>query len=100
MKRKFLRGDMVFDTSILVEIVLATNIGKELIDFMINDDIRPYTTSLNIMELLYIICRLLNMNEAKKRVDLLVKSGYLNIISSDDVSMIAAECKCMFPKYS
>ncbi len=97
MRKEFLRGDMVLDTSILVEIVFATDIGRELIDHILNDVIRPYTTTLNITETLYIVCRLLGIEEAKKRVNLLVDSGYLEIVNSDNVSLSAAECKCRFP---
>lgn len=88
---------MFFDTSILVEILLATENGKQLIDEIVNENITPYTTTLNITETLYILCRLLGLEEAKKRIKLLVNSGYLETVSSDNLSLEAAECKCLFP---
>ena len=97
MKRGVLKGDMVLDTSVLIEIALASTIGKKLIDRIINGEIKPYTTTLNIIEAMYVICRLLGMNEAKKRIDLLKESGYIEIISSTNISIEVAECKCLFP---
>ncbi len=97
MRKKSLRGDIVLDTSVLVEILFATSTGKKLIDHIIDRAITPYTTTLNITEALYILCRLLGMGEASKRINLLLDSGYLEIISSDKISIQAAECKCIFP---
>ncbi len=97
MKKRLLRGDMVVDTSILIEIALATKTGRMLLDNIIDELIKPYTTTLNITETLYIICRILNLDEAKKRLRLIIDSGYFKIISSNKVGMYVAECKCMFP---
>ncbi len=36
-----MRGDMVFDTSVLIEILFATNVGNELIDNILNNNIKP-----------------------------------------------------------
>lgn len=88
---------MVFDTSVLVEIALATEDGKQLIDEIVGGNITPYTTTLNLTETLYILCRLLGLEEARKRINLMVGSGYFEIVSSDYVSLEAAECKCLFP---
>lgn len=97
MRKSYLEGDIVLDTSILIEIALVTENGKELTKLIIDDALIPYTTSLNIMETLYVLCRLLGMKEAEKRVDLIINSGYFNIVSSDRVSRSAAQCKCLFP---
>jgi len=97
LKRRFLRGDMVFDTSVLVEVALATDDGREIIDEIVEGNITPYTTTLNITETLYILCKLLGLEEARKRIGLIVDSKYFEIVSSDKVSLEAAECKCMFP---
>ena len=97
MKKRFLEGDIVLDTSLLVEIALATERGKKLVKLMIDNVLVPYTTSLNVTETLYVLCRLFGMDKAEKRIDLMVDSGYFNIVSSDRVSRSAAECKCLFP---
>jgi len=88
---------MVFDTSVLIEILFATDVGNELIDNILNNNIKPYTTTLNITEALYVTCRLLGMREARKRIELLLNSGYFKTVSSDNVNFEAAECKCKFP---
>jgi len=97
LKKKFLKGDMVFDTSVLVEIALATDDGREIIDEIVEGNITPYTTTLNVTEALYILCRLLGLEEARRRIGLIVNSKCFEIVSSDNVSLEAAECKCMFP---
>ena len=95
--KKSLKGELVLDTSVLIEIALATSTGKKLIDDIINGGIKPYTTSLNIMEALYILCRLLGIDEARKRIDLMKDSGYFEIVNSNEILLEAAECKCLFP---
>ncbi|MEB3779092.1 MAG: hypothetical protein GSR85_02505 [Desulfurococcales archaeon] len=45
-----MKRDIVLDTSILVEVALATDTGVRLIDYIINERIKPYTTSLNVVE--------------------------------------------------
>lgn len=96
MRRKFLEGDIVIDTSILIEIALATEDGKKLVKLIVDEVLTPYTTSLNIIEALYVLCRLFGMSKAEKRIDLMVDSGYFNIVSSDRIGKSAAECKCLF----
>ena len=62
-----MKGDIVLDTSILVEIALATDTGMRLIDYIINERIKPYTTSLNVVEAFYVICRLLGKEGSKEK---------------------------------
>ena len=97
MKRKYIEGDIVLDTSILIEIALATEEGKKLTELIIDEILVPYTTSLNITEALYVICRLFGMKEAEKRVNCIINSGYFNVVNSDSVSKSTAQCKCLFP---
>jgi len=97
LRRRFLEGDIVLDTSVLIEIALATERGKELVGLIVDDVFAPYTTSLNITEVLYVLCRLFGMKEAERRVNLMVDSGYFIIVDSDRISRSAAECRCLFP---
>lgn len=97
MRRKYLEGDIVLDTSVLIEIALASDKGLELVKLIIDEAFTPYTTSLNVIEALYVMCRLFGIEDAEKRIDLIVKSGYFNIVSSDRVGRTAAQCKCLFP---
>ena len=96
MKKKFLRGDMALDTSVLVEVALATSTGRELTEQVLSGNVRPYVTVLNLAELLYVLCRLLGMSEAEERVKLIVDSNYFEIVSSDDLWRYIADCKCRF----
>jgi len=92
-----LKGDMVFDTSIIIEISLATTYGKELIKSIIEEEIIPYTTMLNITEARYILCRMLGMNESLKRIRLILDSNYFTIVNTDTLSDLVSTCKCRFP---
>ena len=97
MRKRCLEGDIVLDTSILVEIIFATEKGKELAKLIIDEVITPYTTTLNVTEAIYVMCRLLGMEEAERRVNLMLNTGYFNVVSSDRVGRSAAWCKCLFP---
>lgn len=96
MRRGVLRGDMALDTSVLVEVALATSTGRELTEQILSENVRPYVTVLNLAELLYVLCRLLGMGEAEERVKLIVDSNYFEIIGSDDLWRYVADCKCRF----
>ena len=97
MKGVSLKGDMVFNTSIIIEISLATTYGKELIKSIIEEEIIPYTTMLNITEARYILCRMLGMNESLKRIRLILDSNYFTIVNTDTLSDLVSTCKCRFP---
>ena len=97
MRRRLLEGGIALDRSVLVEVVLATEGGEELVEMILDDIITPYTTTHNVTEALYVLYRLLGMEEAEKRVSLMVDSGYFKVVSSDRVGRLAAECKCLFP---
>jgi len=93
-----LKGSIALDTSVLIEIALATNTGEELIDKILSNEIRPYTTTMNIIELEYVLCRALNnLKEAEKRVNRIINSKYFRIIDPYSLRDTIAECKCLFP---
>lgn len=97
MKKGFLRGGTALDTSILVEVALATEHGKRFVELIVDEDALLYTSSLNVTEALYVLCRVLGSAEASKRVDLMLDSGYFTVISAERLSQLAAQCKCSFP---
>ena len=97
MRRESLKGDMVFDTSIIIEMSLATTYGKELIKSIIKEEIVPYITMLNITEAKYILCRILGIDESLKRIGLILDSNYFTIVNTDTLSDLVSICKCRFP---
>ncbi len=88
---------MVLDTSVLVEIALGSSLGARIINEVIERKIIPYTTSLNIIELEYVLCRLLGRDEALKRVSRIIYSGFFYIVDSYTIREEIASCKCSFP---
>ncbi len=97
MREVSLKGDIVFDTSIIIEIALATTYGKELIKSIIDENITPYTTMLNITEARYILCRLLGIDDSLKRIRLILDSNYFITVNTDELSDLVSMCKCRFP---
>ncbi|MEM2592018.1 MAG: PIN domain-containing protein [Thermofilaceae archaeon] len=97
MRWEFLRGDTALDTSVLVEIALATREGRFLVKLIVDETVTPYTTSLNVTEALYVLCRVLGFEEAERRMNLILDSGYFNVVSSERLSKLVAQCKCVFP---
>ncbi len=93
MKRG-LRGDIIFDTSILIEIIAGTDTGKRIASLLKEEVIRAFTTELNIIELRYVLCRKAGWEKASEIVDNLIRSGYIKIISTREISERAALLKC------
>lgn len=87
-----MRGDMALDTSVLLEIALATEEGRGLIKLIVDEELKPHTTSLNITEALYVICRLMGMEEAERRIGLMLDSGYFNVVNADRVPISIVDC--------
>jgi predicted nucleic acid-binding protein len=87
----------VIDTGLLIEIFEGSEIGKKLLDLIINDKIEPMITDITLIELTYILCRKSGMEKAKELIKKLVDSGYFAVVNSTSFSDIIAEIKCKFP---
>jgi len=92
--KKGLRGDIIFDTSILIELTAGTELGRKIAALLKEETIRAYTTDLNIVELRYIICRKVGWMKSSEIVDKLIRSRYIKIIDIKEISEQAALLKC------
>jgi len=93
MRRGGQRG-YIFDTSVLVEIVRGTRLGKVAYNLLLKDEVAVFISEIHIAELEYVICRKRGLEEAKKVVEKLLKSGYFHVLSLGGFIDKAAEIKC------
>ena len=92
--KKELRGDIVFDTSILIEMIAGTKLGRKIASLLKGEMVRAFTTELNLVELRYIICRKAGWKKASEIIDKLIRSRYVGIIDIKVISERAALLKC------
>ncbi len=89
-----LTGDMVFDTSVLLELIGGSRAGRRLSELLKADLLRPLTTEINVAELRYILCRKVGQEQSKDVVEKLISSGYLRILPINDIAEEASLLKC------
>lgn len=58
-----LSGDMIFDTSVLMELIIGSKGGRTLSKLLRADILRASTTEINVVELRYILCRKVGRGE-------------------------------------
>jgi len=95
MKRE-LAGSMAFDTSALLELIFSTPPGIMLKEKLLTESILAHTSEFNIFELRYVLCRRLGREEAEKRVNALVSSGYFFIHRTSRLIDKASLFKCRY----
>jgi predicted nucleic acid-binding protein len=88
-----LNGRLALDASVLVELTFSTDVGKELLGFMLEGQVDPHTTEIAEAELRYILCRRVGKEQAEERVANLQASGYLTIDSISGLIKTASSYK-------
>ena len=92
--RKELRGSMVFDASVLIELLLSTKGGVLVREMLLSGDLFGYTTEIAVVEAEYVLCRKLGWSEGTRKIKELMLSGF---IQTEDISPLceqAAKYKC------
>lgn len=92
--KKDLSGRLVLDTSALIELVLSTTSGLKLREALKAESIETSTTTLNITELRYVLCRKLGSQKANDIVDKLLASGYITVEDISPLMLEASMHKC------
>jgi predicted nucleic acid-binding protein len=97
--RKRLKGDtlsglLTLDTSVIIEMLLSSDLGKTVTDALIADSAEAYTSEVNLAEAEYILCRKLGHETSKSKIDSLRNSNYTIVVDTENVSRIAAQIKC------
>lgn len=93
MKRG-LRGDMAFDTGVLLEFFSGSRAGEVVYRAMRERRVFPLITELNLVELHYVLCRKVGFEDASQKVSALVESGCIQVVETGRVSQRAARLKC------
>jgi predicted nucleic acid-binding protein len=91
---KDLQGDMVLDTSALIELLFLSPSGTELRKAILEEKIRAFVTDIALTEVKYILCRKLGKAESVSRMGNLMNSNFLEIEHASSLSDLAAEYKC------
>jgi hypothetical protein len=92
--KKDLSGKLALDTSALIELVLSTTSGLKLKEALKAETIETSTTTLNITELRYVLCRKLGSQKANDIVDKLLASGYITVEDISPLTLEASMHKC------
>ena len=89
-----MRGSMAFDAGALVELLFSTPGGVLLREALLSGDVFGYATELAIVEAKYVLCRRLGWEEAARRLDWLILSGFIQVEDISPLCQRAAELKC------
>jgi predicted nucleic acid-binding protein len=91
---KDLKGKLAIDTSALIELIYCDRLGQKLKQALKTDMVEAYTTELAITELRYVLCRKLEWQQSKERVNKLLASGYFKVEDTSQLINEAAKIKC------
>ncbi|PNV77847.1 MAG: hypothetical protein C0200_04100 [Thermoproteota archaeon] len=81
-------------TSTMLELIYSTEGGKKLKEALKSERVLGNTSEVNIAELRYVFCRRVGEEEAKKRVDALISSGYIVLHEISKLIDYASHYKC------
>lgn len=84
----------VFDTSVIVEIIGGTVLGRTVLKFLLEHDVVAFVSEIHVAELKYVICRKQGLEKARKVVEKLLESGYVRVIPVSGFIERAARIKC------
>ena len=89
-----LRGSMVFDAGVLIELLLSTPSGVVVREELIKGDLFGYVTELALVETRYVLCRKLGWEKASTKVEKLALSGFIQVEDITSLCERAADYKC------
>jgi len=92
-----LKGYYALDGGALIELCLDTRAGETLRDALKTGEAIAYTHELAITEALYILCRRVGWQKAKRSVDSFLLSGYLIVETTSALIERASSLKCERP---
>jgi predicted nucleic acid-binding protein len=84
----------VIDSSVLLEMAYATELGKAMATSLLEGKIKAWTTKLALTETLYIICRILGEVDAEKKTIAVINSMLVGIYDSESLHLGAGRIKC------
>jgi len=93
MKRG-LEGSLVFDSSIILELLYSTSSGVKLKEALKAEKVEGNISEITVAEISYVLCRKLGSEEARSRVKNLLDSGYFTVYEASKLIEYASEYKC------
>lgn len=89
-----LRGKVVFDAGVIIELLLSTGRGRVVRKAIQDGEVIPYVTHVTLAEALYVLCRHIGWRLAYEKVRSLVESGYFIVEDVSSIVEFSAKYKC------
>jgi uncharacterized protein len=89
-----LKGNLAFDSSVLVEIFSDSELGRLVYTRLQQQDVEAYTSRINVAEATYVICRKVGHEKAQSAARDLLDSGFISPEDDPRIHTIASEIKC------
>ena len=87
-------GNLAFDSSVLVEILSDSELGRSIYARLQDDDVIARTSWVNISEASYILCRKVGHEKARAAAQNLLDSGFIRVEEDERIHALASEIKC------
>ena len=91
MNSDILSGWLALDTSVIIEMLLSSDLGKTVEEALIADSAEGHSSEVNLAEAEYILCRKLGPEIAKSKLGGLRNSNYVLAVDTEEASRIAAQ---------
>ena len=92
---KNLPNKISVDSSVLLAYYLGEKIGEKVKNLLFQDSMQEFFISLNgLTEIFYILCRKLDFNTANNKLETLINTNILQIITSTALIPLTGQYKC------
>ncbi len=92
-----MKGYYAVDGGVLYEVATHSDIGDLLREAMKSGEVVASTHELALTEVLYLMCRRIGFEKAKRHVESLIFSGLIDLEPTVEMMEIAARIKCSHP---
>jgi predicted nucleic acid-binding protein len=89
-----LRGQLAFDSSVLIAMVDGSDLGVKLTNALVAGEITVHTSLVNIAEAEYVLCRRVGEDIAKSSINDLLASRYVIVEDDPSIHRAASGIKC------
>ncbi len=89
--------NLVFDTGVLLEILVGSEEGRRVVNYIEEGDKTIFVSELSLVELEYVVCRKYGEDMARQIVDNLLKTGYFEVAPFQYISSEIWKVRCRYP---
>jgi len=89
-----LKGNLAFDSSVLVEIFSDSELGNSVFARLQDDEVVSHTSWVNLAEATYVTCRKVGHDKARAAAKDLLDSGFIRLEEGIRIHTVASEMKC------